>query len=929
MYQMHIRAIKMGLVSLALIAALQDAIAQQSQPPEDEMTIEMQLEDSASQNNDSLAIDKMPELITFVKAQYPPQLVKKGISGIVVLDLLINEKGTVDSAGVVAGVHPILDSNAVVAAKQFIFSPAMDGNDSIAVLLQYQYRFTIDEVVDSIGTYANFKGRFLEKGTRSPIADAIVVVSVLDSSDQSLPLPFSAYMNKIGKIEGQHLEENNIVTSTDSLGNFTFNSLPACSVEVKLIAAGYEQYTSHEKITKGDLLEGVFYVQRLSYGEFEIVVYGKTEEKEVSRHQITAQEIRKIPGLGGDAVKVVQALPGVARPAFGSGEVIVRGTPGWDSRYFLDGVTIPKLYHFGGLKSVYNSEALKSIDFYPGGFGTRYGGAVGGAIEIQGKKAAEDRLHLQLDVSTLDGFFFAEGPVNEKVSVMVQGRRSFIGEIISWYMKNNRDKFYMTMSPFYWDYIIRTDIKASKKNNLFVTLFGSRDSLTMLLTEASGGSEEISGAKDRIGQNETFHMAMVGWDAQVNDRMANTLRGAFTYHRSAFNILGWAGVKQYALTNTLRDQFCINMTERTKLNLGVDVELTNLDLVLAMIDGGGKVVRDTNNNWLFGVAGAYANLEIKPIPTLQIIPGLRYDYFPELDYEGSIAPEFWDYKKYDDVNSMSGEPSLRMNARWQFTKKQTLKVSAGNYSQTPQPIGQVIHKRWGDPDMPATKAAHYVAGHEWQITDVINSDVQFYFNRQWNIPMMAEDPENSQEEDRKWSKDGLGRMWGMELMLRHLQSEHFFGWIAYTLSRTERFNHASKKWELFERDQIHNLQVLGSWHLKKEFDVGFRARYVTGNPTTPVKGIIEHAADNAYTPHFEPIYGKKNSSRVDPFFQLDVRVDKKFVFDKWMYTMYVDFQNLSYFIYKSPEQSEYNYDYTDKTSISMPPMVAVGCKAEF
>jgi hypothetical protein len=371
------------------------------------------------------------------------------------------------------------------------------------------------------------------------------------------------------------------------------------------------------------------------------------------------------------------------------------------------------------------------------------------------------------------------------------------------------------------------------------------------------------------------------------------------------------------------------MTERTKLNLGVDVELTNLDLVLAMIDGGGKVARDTNNNWLFGVAGAYANLEIKPIPTLQIIPGVRYDYFPELDYEGSIAPEFWDYKKYDDVNSMSGEPSLRMNARWQFTKKQTLKVSAGNYSQTPQPIGQVIHKRWGDPDMPATKAAHYVAGHEWQITDVINSDVQFYFNRQWNIPMMAEDPENSQEEDRKWSKDGLGRMWGMELMLRHLQSEHFFGWIAYTLSRTERFNHASKKWELFERDQIHNLQVLGSWHLKKEFDVGFRARYVTGNPTTPVKGIIEHAADNAYTPHFEPIYGKKNSSRVDPFFQLDVRVDKKFVFDKWMYTMYVDFQNLSYFIYKSPEQSEYNYDYTDKTSISMPPMVAVGCKAEF
>ena len=98
------------------------------------------------------------------------------------------------------------------------------------------------------------------------------------------------------------------------------------------------------------------------------------------------------------------------------------------------------LYHIGGLKSVYNSEALSSIDFYPGGFGTRYGGAGGGAIEIQGKKAADDRLHLKLDLSTLDGYFLAEGPVNEKVSVMGSGRRCFIGEIRSWDIKNNRDK---------------------------------------------------------------------------------------------------------------------------------------------------------------------------------------------------------------------------------------------------------------------------------------------------------------------------------------------------------------------------------------------------------------------------------------------------------------------------------------------------------
>jgi TonB family protein len=924
---MYMRAMIFGAVlQLALIGPMVAGAQSQSPGAVDEPIIEMSTDDveNTGEGKD-VPIDKMPELKTFVKAQYPAEMVKKGIQGVVLLELMINEKGTVDSAGVVTGIHPILDSNAVVAAKQFVFSPAMTGKDSIAVLLQYQYRFTIEEEASSVcSTYVNFKGKFLEKGTRLPIADAMVVVKFIDTIDQTLPMPFSYYLKKIGSIEGQHLEDNNLVTSTDSMGNFTFYSLPACSIEVKMIAAGYEQYITNEKLSKSELLEGTYFVQRLSYGEYEIVVYGKTEEKEVSRHQISVQEIRKIPGLGGDAVKVVQALPGVARPSFGSGEVIVRGSPSWDSRFFLDGITIPKLYHVGGLKSVYNSEALKSIDFYPGGFGTRYGGAVGGAIEIQGKKAADDRLHLQLDVSSLDGYFLAEGPINDKVSVLATARRSFVGDIINWYLKNNQDKFYMTMSPFYWDYLLRTDIKASKNNHVFVSFFGSRDSLAMLLTQGSSGSEEISGAKDKIGYNETFHMVTTGWDGQINERMTNTFRGALTYYRTAFNILGWAGVKQHSIVNTLRDQLCFNITDRTKLNLGLDVELTNLDLILAMMDASGKIVRDTNNNWLFGVAGAYANLEIKPVPTLQIIPGIRYDYFPELDYNGSIAPEFWDYKKYDNVKSISGEPSLRINTRWNVTKKQTIKASIGNYSQTPQPIGQVIHQRWGDPDMPATKAAHYVAGHEWQITDVINTDVQFYFNRQWNIPMMNNDPGNSQENDRRWSKNGLGRMWGMELMLRHLQTDRFFGWVAYTLSRTERYNHKEKKWELYDSDQMNNLQVLGSWHLKREFDVGFRARYVSGNPTTPIKGVIEHAIG-----YFEPVYGKKNSDRVDPFFQLDLRVDKKFVFDKWMYSMYVDFQNISYFFYKSPEMWNYNYDYTDKTTISMPPMVAVGCKAEF
>lgn len=119
--------------------------------------------------------------------------------------------------------------------------------------------------------------------------------------------------------------------------------------------------------------------------------------------------------------------------------------------------------------------------------------------------------------------------------------------------------------------------------------------------------------------------------------------------------------------------------------------------------------------------------------------------------------------------------------------------------------------------------------------------------------------------------------------------------------------------------------MLGSWHLKREFDLGFRMRFVSGDPTTPIIGVIESENSN----YFFPEYGETNSSRVNPFFQLDIRLDKKLVFDKWMYSFYIDLQNISWFLYKSPEMEFYNYDYTEKMTFSMFPMLSAGVKAEF
>ena len=100
------------------------------------------------------------------------------------------------------------------------------------------------------------------------------------------------------------------------------------------------------------------------------------------------------------------------------GAVVIRGSGNYDTRFFLDGIDIPLLFHYGGLKSTYSSLALGSVDMYPGGFGTAYGNAIGGVVELKGRAGRRDRWHTVLDASMLDASFHTEGPLGRNVSVL-------------------------------------------------------------------------------------------------------------------------------------------------------------------------------------------------------------------------------------------------------------------------------------------------------------------------------------------------------------------------------------------------------------------------------------------------------------------------------------------------------------------------------
>ncbi len=179
---------------------------------------------------------------------------------------------------------------------------------------------------------------------------------------------------------------------------------------------------------------------------------------------------------------------------------------------------------------------------------------------------------------------------------------------------------------------------------------------------------------------------------------------------------------------------------------------------------------------------------------------------------------------------------------------------------------------------------------------------------------------------------GLGRVVGGELLVkknadgdcpRFLKLEKCFGWISYTLMRSERKS-PGDSWRLFFFDQTHILTVVISGLWKRGWQVGLRFRLVSGNPTTAYRGGIFNADSNSYI----PVFGEQNGDRLPLFHQLDLRVDKKWVFKKWILSIYLDIQNV--YNYQATEFVLWNFNYTKSTTLNGLPIIpSIGLKGAF
>jgi TonB family protein len=628
-----------------------------------------------------------------------------------------------------------------------------------------------------------------------------------------------------------------------------------------------------------------------------VVVRGEPPPRETTRRTLTKEEIAHIPGTNGDALRSLQSLPGVARPPPFDGQLVVRGSAPADTIIFVDGVDVPLVYHFGGLSSVMPTELLDKIDFYPANYSTIYGRGMGGMVDVGLRNPKGDKLHGMAQVDFIDARVLAEGPVFDSGwTFLVAGRRSYfdlwLGPALSGAERS------VTTAPRYYDYQAILEKDLDPHSSFRLAFFGSDDALELLNQSPSTRDPTFAG---NIGAHTSFWRAHARYENRFTASTA--LRATAAVGQDSVDL--GVGPNFFNLSQTEftgRVEIGHKMARGVKANVGADVIHAPYAISLRLppprrpgVASGGPLDAPLETR----LAGSrtmpafYTEWELTPWAGTRLVPGVRADY--------GNATRSWD---------VAPRVHVRQDLVDSFPRS-TLKGGAGLFFQPP--TRTETDPVFGQPGLKSNRTVHYDLGFAQEITRRINVSADLFYKALDRLVVTGA------------GNSGEGFAFGLELLLKYNADERFFGWLAYTLSRSERRDTPSDPLRLFQYDQTHILTALGSYKLGRGWQLGARFRFVSGGLYTPSRdGAVDATAGANEAALDSPPYG----ARVPPFHQLDIRADKTWTFEDWKLTFYADVQNV--YDYQSPEGISYNYNYTQSAYVrGLPILPSLGLRGEF
>lgn len=633
----------------------------------------------------------------------------------------------------------------------------------------------------------------------------------------------------------------------------------------------------------------------------EVVVRGATfykpQESPVSLRTIGVSEIKRNPGGNRDISKVIQSLPGVASTVSFRNDIIIRGGAPNENKFYLDGIEIPNINHFatqgstGGPVGLINVDFVREVDFYSGAFPSNRGNALSSIFDFKFKDGRTDRVGASLTLGSSDLATVVEGPIGKNTTFIASYRRSYLQFLFK--------ALELSFLPEYNDFQFRVKTKIDDKNEITFIGLGALDDFSLNLDANKTDDQKyqlqtlpVFGQSNyTLGANYKHYRAN-GYSTLVLSRnyLNNTSEKYPDNDETKPKVLDYSSKE---IENKLRLENT-NLINGFKLNYGINLETATY-------------TNDTYNNTPFGIIDYTSELNF-----------YRYGFFAQSS-KGLLKERLQvSLGLRADANTFSSsmsnpleQLSPRVSASYALTEKISINANVGKYFQTPaytvlgyrNTAGDLVNK-----NVKYLSNTQSVIGIEYNTLSNLRFTAEGFYKAYGNYPMVITSGDTiplanlgsdfGVVGDRPVAKLTKGRSYGVELLAQQKLQKGFYGIVALTFVRSE-FQDKNDTYVPSSWDNRYIVSLTGGKIFKRNWELGAKLRIAGGAPYTPYDLATSSTKTNYdLNPQGTLNYTKLNTERLGNFYQLDVRIDKKYNFKKVSFNIFMDIQNLTGFVYQ-------------------------------
>lgn len=669
-------------------------------------------------------------------------------------------------------------------------------------------------------------------------------------------------------------------TTTNSYGFFNL-SLAKGAVKITASYIGY-QYKTYEFLLKRDTMISID-LSPVSKELQEVIVSARVplhQQVIMGKTTITLETLEKMPSFVGekDLMKAICYIPGISTGREGYSNVYVRGGDRGQNLILLDGAKLYNTNHVGGFISLFNSNIIKHLDVYKGGFPARYGGRASSVIDVTTKDGNKHEFGGKYSIGLLSSGILLEGPLRKDLSFLLAARTSYY-DLFTIPARRSLRKTGMGSYAGYTFFDINAKInwQKSERNRLFLSFFTGHDYQKAEDVLKASFQESVSNQKINIhnisislGQNYILTPKIFIKNSIAFSKYENTLSTYDKNVQPSFRSI--SGVNTFSNIDDVTIQSRFEYSPNTSHSIKAGVEGSYYTFVPGLQNtlsesGFSGTVSDTVTGFHHALSAYEGNVyvedEISLSNNIRLNLGIRGTGY-----------------RCNDTVYFRAEP--RVSFRWQVSRNTSFKA---NYSEMNQFNHVLVNNFKGfekeiwmaaTKNIPPQRAKQISVGVFFSsIENGLELSLESYYKTMSDLleyKSPTSEGENYGNVENIVAKNGKGEAYGIEVQVNKNQGRVDLG-LNYSLSWNYRQfkNLNNGKRYPFIYDNRHNLSIQSSVRVTESYSISSNFVLTSGMPFTLPEGYVKE--DEFTMGYF--VYEGINNRRLPIYHRLDISVVKK------------------------------------------------------